>query len=62
MPNLPGPPVMHQPQQQTQNHGGDKDDKKDKTKRLGQACGACRKRKVGTILRIIVPISKRLPG
>jgi hypothetical protein len=51
---LSGQPILQPapPQSQNTGHGvgrdsSDKDDKKDKGKRLGQACGACRKRKVG---------------
>jgi len=50
-PNTYVPPTLHPgppPSQKKGNHttyGGDKDEKKEK-KRLGQACGACRRRKV----------------
>lgn len=47
----PGPPPMHDNQLGI-NAGNDKDDKKDKGKRLGQACGACRKRKVSSHLSL----------
>lgn len=46
------PPMLHPAPAQAQssamsaNHGGDRESQKDKGKRLGQACGACRKRKV----------------
>ena len=46
----PGPPPA---QSTSQAGGGDRDDRKDKGKRLGQACGACRKRKVYSILNLV---------